>query len=224
MIKAKINKFEYAIKTSWDELTYFDYLHITSISELEGVSYLSGIPVDTIMMIDEDSQNKLSFCLEFIKELPDKKFKCKNIREESFGQKILLQNSLDDKERLPAIALAIYEYDYENLEESISKVLNLSFTEVYCKGINYLEQFKLIAESEALHLKSTPTSEQLRAGLNMFDEFGVMNTVDALANGNILDYDKVLKIDYNTVFIKLKMLKFTGQYKENYSKIMSKKR
>ena len=223
MIKAKINKVEYNIKTSWSELTYADYLHIISVSELEAVAYLSSINVEDILRLDKESQDALTSCLAFMQELPEKEYDCKNIREETFGQKILLQNSLEDKEKLPAIALAIYEYDYENLEESLLEVLKLSFTEVYCKGLNYLEQFKLIAEAEAIHLKSTPTSEQLRAGLNMFDEFGIMNTVDSLASGNILNYDKVLKIDYNTVFIKLKMLKFASQYKENYAKIMSKK-
>lgn len=225
MIKAKIKKQEYNIKNSWNDLTFQDYLDVNKIEDdANTLSFLSGIDIETLNKLDELSLEKLLFCLDFLKETPEQEYDCKNIRQETFGQKILLQDSLKDTEKLPAIALAIYEYDYENLSDSLLEVLKLPFTEVYCKGLNYLEQFKEIAEAEAIHLKSTTTNEQLQAGVKMFDEFGVMNTIDSLANGNILNYDKVLKIDYNTVFIKLKMLKFASQYKENYSKIMNRKK
>jgi hypothetical protein len=50
-----------------------------------------------------------------------------------------------------------------------------------------------------------------------------MNTVKALANNDILNYEKVLKIEYNTVFIHLLMNKTEGVYKENYRKILERK-
>lgn len=57
----------------------------------------------------------------------------------------------------------------------------------------------------------------------MFDQFGIMNTVDSLAGGDILKYEKVLRMDYNTVFAKMFRNKLEGLYQENYRKILEKK-
>jgi len=227
MIKVKINKVEYSIKTSWNELTYGEYLNIVEAEdELTSVSILSSIPVDYLLRMDEESLNKLTACLSFMQELPSEEVEAKDIRESSFGQKILFQQKAKElsQMRVLGVALAIYEYNYKELEESLLEVFKLPFTYVYCLGLNYIEQLGKICEIEAEHLKSDVTNEQKRAGIDMFNEFEVMNTIDSLAGGNILNYEKVLEIDYNTVFIKLKMLKFASQYKENYAKIMSKKK
>lgn len=60
-------------------------------------------------------------------------------------------------------------------------------------------------ESETLNAE--PTKEEVAAGVKRFDKFGVMNLIDALANGNVLQYDSVLYIEYNTIYIKLLMNK-----------------
>jgi len=228
MIKAKIKNKEYNIKSSWNDLTYQDYINIVNCKEnIDAVSILSGIEVETLLKLDEQSLKNLSACISFIQELEQEEvLGCLNIREQTFGQKILLQEKLqiDNKEMIPAYALAIYEYNYEQLEESFLEVLKMSFRDVYNRGMNYVNQLSEILKSESIHLKSTPNSEQRRAGIDMFDEFGVMNTIDSLAGGDILKYEQILKIDYNTVFIKQKMLKFANQFQENYTKIMSNKR
>ena len=226
MIKAKINKKEYSIKTEWNDLSFGEWYDIIKAKDdIERVSLLTGIESEVIMRLDETSQKQLSFCLEFLNDIPTSELEVKDIRAESFGQKILLQQQLsnEDKELLPAKALVCYEYDFNNFNNSLNYVLKLPFIFVYSKGVKYLEQIQSVLELEAEHLSSKPTSEQQRAGLDMFDEFGIMNTVNALANGDILKYDEVMKIDYNTVFIKLKMSKFERIFNENYSKIMAKK-
>lgn len=227
MIKAKIKNKEYNIKTSWEDLTYGEYVQIVSLQDnIEAISIITSIPIEDIMRLDTKSQKQLNACLEFLKELEvEEVFDCVDIRKETFGQKVLAQDKLtiDNKEMIPAYLLSIYEYNYEELEESLSEVLKMSFKTVYNRGMNYLNQLSKILEAEAIHLKSTPSSEQKRAGIDMFDEFGVMNTIDSLAGGNVLNYEKILKIDYNTIFIKQKMLKFANQFQENYTKIMSKK-
>jgi hypothetical protein len=227
MIKAKIKNVEYEIKTSWEDLTYGEYLSmVESKDEIESISILSGIPSEEIILMDEDSQKNLSYCLAFLSELPEGEVEAKDIREETFGQKVVLQQEMTKQshERLIGVSVAVYQYNYHNLEESFLEVTKRPFNEVYLLGLNYLKQFAEICKSEQEHLKSHTTNEQMRAGIQMFDEFGVMNTVDSLAQGNVLNYEKILEIDYNTIFIKLKMIKFASIYKENYSKIMSKKR
>ena len=88
MIKVKINKVEYFIKTSWNELSYGEYLNIVEAEdELTSVSILSGIPVDYLLRMDEDSLNKLTACLSFMQELPSEEVEAKDIRESSFGKR-----------------------------------------------------------------------------------------------------------------------------------------
>jgi len=229
MIKAKVNNKEYQIKTSWSELTYGEYLEIVEAKdEVTSVSLLTGISVELLCQMNEDSLNDLTTCLEFLKDFPEgvSNLEEKNIREESFGQKVMFQQLITDKSEIRALGLsiAIYNINYKEVEESFLEVLKLPFTDVYLLGLKYIEQLTKICEAEAEHLKADTSSEQKRAGIDMFNEFGIMNTIDSLANGNVLNYEKVLQIDYNTIFIKLKMCKFANTYKENYSKIMSKKR
>jgi hypothetical protein len=49
--------------------------------------------------------------------------------------------------------------------------------------------------------------ESKQAGVQRFDKFGVMNLIDALAGGDVLKYDSVMYIEYNTIYIKLLMNK-----------------
>ncbi len=225
MIKAKIKNKEYQIKNSWSDLTYQNYIDVCKMSDIEALSFLSGIEPNILNSLDELSLERLLFCIDFLKETPKEIVECKNIKKETFGQKIILQNQLRNSEPQlsPAVALAVYEYDYNEFNKSLLEVLKMPFNEVYCKGLDYLKQFNDIVEMESEHLKSEPTTEQRQAGIDMFDEFGIMNTVDSLAGGDVLNYEKILNIDYNTIFIKLKMLKFAGIYNKNYSKIQNRK-
>jgi hypothetical protein len=94
---------------------------------------------------------------------------------------------------------------------------------LYSIAIAYTNQLKEVVQIEARELKTIPTNEQKSAGVDMFSKFGVMNTVKALANNDILNYEKVLKIEYNTVFVHLLMNKTEGIYQDNYRKILEQK-
>lgn len=96
---------------------------------------------------------------------------------------------------------------------------------MYCAAVCrfFFEQLQKITTREIAELKTPITNEQRRAGIEMFDVFGVNNTIDALAGGDILKYADVLKMDYNTVFLKLKRSKLEGIYHKNYQKIMEEK-
>lgn len=49
-----------------------------------------------------------------------------------------------------------------------------------------------------------PEDIEVRAGVEgHFKKFGIINTIDALANGDILKWEKVEMLTYSMVFVKL---------------------
>lgn len=65
------------------------------------------------------------------------------------------------------------------------------------------QQYKMINETEAKYLYSPPDHKLLQAGIRELDILGDINTIDALADGRVLDWDKVENLNYETVFNKL---------------------
>jgi len=65
-----------------------------------------------------------------------------------------------------------------------------------------IDEMKSINELENQYLRSDPDIKLLQAGINELDKFGLNNTLDNLAKGNILDYDKIRQLPYNVVFDK----------------------
>lgn len=64
------------------------------------------------------------------------------------------------------------------------------------------DELEMIKQLESTYLVSTPSAKMFQAGINRLDQFGLMNTLYNLANGNVLEYDKVRKLRYNVVFDK----------------------
>lgn len=62
---------------------------------------------------------------------------------------------------------------------------------------------------------SEASKEQRQAGIADFDRFGVFNTIDSLAGGDILKWGEVMKLVYNEVFLKLCMNKQQHIFQEN---------
>ena len=252
MIKFKAGKKNFVCPTSWSDITFKQWKGINKTTdELEMISILTGIPSGMIKRISENSLLKLSLAIGFLANKMDinkyeppefLEFKqgrkipyVKNIKEKTYGQKIYLQHSLienqKDEEKLIEEAVLIYSQPYIdqgefNLDRTIELkncLDNCKFVDLYSFAIGYSKQLKEVAEIEAKELNIEPTNEQKSAGVDMFSKFGVMNTVKALANNDILNYEKVLRIEYNTVFIHLLMKKTEGIYQENYRKVLEQK-
>lgn len=64
------------------------------------------------------------------------------------------------------------------------------------------DELEAIANLEKTYLVSSPSAKLFQAGINRLDQFGLLNTLDNLANGDILKYDEVRKLRYNVVFDK----------------------
>lgn len=65
------------------------------------------------------------------------------------------------------------------------------------------EQYKKINELESSYLVTIPDPKLLQAGIKDLDVLGDVNTVDSLAGGDILKWEKIRKLPYSEVFNKL---------------------
>lgn len=65
-----------------------------------------------------------------------------------------------------------------------------------------IDEMKTIRELESQYLRSDPDVKLLQAGINKLDQFGLLNTLDNLAKGDILKYDSIRELRYNVVFDK----------------------
>ena len=65
-----------------------------------------------------------------------------------------------------------------------------------------IDEMKSINELESQYLKSDPDIKMLQAGINKLDKFGILNTLDNLAKGDILKYDAIRQMPYNVIFDK----------------------
>ncbi|WP_165304989.1 hypothetical protein [Pedobacter sp. SYP-B3415] len=55
------------------------------------------------------------------------------------------------------------------------------------------------------------------------DKYGLLNSVDVLAGGDIARWNDIMRMRYEKVFVKLMMNKDLVNYQERYAEIMRKK-
>lgn len=65
------------------------------------------------------------------------------------------------------------------------------------------KQYELINETESKYLFNPPDMKLLQAGIRELDILGDINTIDALADGDVLKWQKIESLPYETVFNKL---------------------
>ena len=80
------------------------------------------------------------------------------------------------------------------------------------------DELETIKTLEQTYLVSNTSAKMFAAGINRLDQFGIMNTLDNLANGDILKYDEVRKLRYNVVFDKQYMEIIKGDIQQKLSK------
>lgn len=218
MISVLINKEKFNIPTSWSDVMYSQWTKIQNEKdEIKILSIISTIPVELLENFNQKQLEKIEALLIFLQTPFDfdnigKPVNPIDIKRQSWGKRIeaeqLLRNKADDINGI----VKCYDVD-----------MNCPIIEVFKMALDIIEQLKEIIETEAKELSVEPTREQKLAGVSMYDEFGIMNTIRAVAQGNILNFDRVLEIEYNVVFIYLKMAKTDSIFQTNYQKVLNKK-
>lgn len=159
-----------------------------------------------------------------------------SIKKKTFGQKIICQNMLDSRTEsiylLVVDVVLVYsqpiiearKFNTENFKDLALYFEDVFLVDLYATGVNYIDQLKDIIELEAKALSSDPTPEQKAAGVDRFQQFGIMNTVKAMAQNDPLKYESILELDYNTCFTHMVMSKVTGDFQDDYRNIMKRKK
>lgn len=239
MIHLTANKRKFSFPQVWGEVTLKQFNQIESMTELKDIaSVLSGLQVNDSMLEQlqpfmffmttpfDPGDWKLPKSVAINGEQIALDF---DIRNETLGQKILLQYNVKPNEIAKAVAIYLQpkitgaKFEYEKAIEVIPIVNNLSLNVAFPIAEFLFSQLRKTIETENKELASSVTSEQVRAGIHSFDQFSFYNTIDSLAGGDVLKYEQVLNLSYNVVFLKLKRTLLESKYKTNYQKIMNTK-
>ena len=243
------------IPSSWNDVTYGQWKAINQTQdELEIASILIGLPADSFDKLSEKSLYQVNQILSFIRtpmdiknHEPPKELKFRNrkiplvkdITEKTFGQKIIIHQIIKDSDEditnnIQDIILVYAQPYIDNSKFDIDRCLELRdlfddlfLVDLYSTAFYYIKQLKGIIANEVDQLDSSPTSEQVHAGISMYEMFGVLNTVKALAGGGkdwALHQDKVMELEYNLAFVSMLMNKTDGVFEKNYRKILKNKR
>ncbi|NQY41961.1 MAG: hypothetical protein HRT87_01240 [Legionellales bacterium] len=231
MIKVTAENIEYKVPACWNDLTFSKWLLISKETDSMNIlSILTGMNLDVLNRISLPSQIKLVAVISFLNdeidfdsiEIPPKLGGVEYVQ--AIGKKTY-QNKIDahevmkkaDKQNVSFFPELIDIYQ-PNVDFNSVGVLD-----VYATGLGYCNQMNDIVQKESDTLSVQPTVEQVNAGIDIYTKFGVMNTIRALSGGDILNYDKVLALEYNVVYITLLMNKADSVFQENYRKVVSRK-
>lgn len=231
MIKVIINKEKFNIPTSWNDVNYSDWiLTLNETDSYKIVSLITKIPLEYLKALPKQELDKIDFLLSFLKtdidfQNYDIEIEKVDIFRESWGKKIEIQQLIEkQKENLLPYLKDIIRIYIPVVVNQFTDTDRDNIIYVFKLAYNLIEQLKVILDNEHEQLHVRPTSDQTNAGVDMYDAFGVMNTIRAVALGNILNFDEVLKVKYNVIFLYLKMNKTDGIFQENYRKILERKR
>lgn len=258
MIHFKLGKHKYSIPSKWSEVTTGQFLALREAkNDIEMLNILSGIPIDTLIYLDKNSVLRLTLAIAYVKELPkldnppepiditisflDGIYNrtvtiphIKDIKKKTWGQKIKLQNIVNQKtdefDKILDIVL-VYAQPYidrtkfdPNRFMSLKKhFYDVNFLNLYGLAKDYLEQLHDIITFEKNNLYVEPTNEQKVAGIDRFEKFGVMNTVNASAKNDVLKYEKVLETEYNVMLTHMLIQKEKSEFQKRYSEVMKRK-
>lgn len=86
-----------------------------------------------------------------------------------------------------------------------------------------IDDLKYWQEMEQAHLSGEPDIDMMLAGINELNIFGDLNTIDMMAGGDVLKWNEIKKLPYQTVFDKqLKSIK-EAKFQKEYQKRMADK-
>jgi hypothetical protein len=141
------------------------------------------------------------------------------IKAMTFGEVVDLKKfitSSDFNDKIRAVEI-VYKISFETLSEM--KAIK------FFPLLNYItKEIEVIAENEAKTLSGDYDSDMINAGVEELSQFGVITTIDTLANGDVLKWQSILDMRYSTVFTKLYLNKVKAKIETEYQKILDRKR
>lgn len=244
MLEFKVNGESKELPTDWNDLTVEQVLRLHEVKTFEqGVKIITGyeleqIPKDfhwyflfiTKDYIPEQAEIEQS---ETIK-IDEAFYRVPDVREMTWGQKIMACRLLREMRTENNIykgfisIVSIYlqplvtleKYDEKKAKEFENKLLSLLFVDVYLISLNLIKQLKEVIEMEHRNLSDKPDLIQEQAGVSELRKLGEFNDIDLIAHGKPWLYEKVLGLDYNTIYVKLLHIKKTRIFETNYNRLV----
>ena len=96
---------------------------------------------------------------------------------------------------------------------------NCSVFDVFAAYAWIVEEVNNIYEVEKLKLHKKPSSKQIAAGIEEFEQLEDVPSIDGMAKGDLSKYDEVLELPYGLVLRKMLLNKIQNEYDERYSKL-----
>lgn len=118
----------------------------------------------------------------------------------NLGEVEFIKRSINDDAEIPEIYQLL-----EGVKEV--ELMEMDIVRFYSLLNDIIQQIEGVLKAEEEHLTPTHTNVKWEAveGSKRLSVMGVLPLVDNLANGDILKYDEIMKIPYQTVFNKLKL-------------------
>lgn len=125
---------------------------------------------------------------------------------------------LQKQNRYVDVIVAVLESQYSSVDLSKATGNELLSFLIWIKS-----QQDFISNIESKFLARPPKPELVAAGIAKLDEFGVLPTIDRLAKGNILDYERIEKMQYYKVYEKLKLDTVQQDIQEAHEELIKNK-
>ena len=204
------------VPSSYYDLTIENYNKIIKHSGEPVIvfSILTGLTVEQVRTIDfTDISESIKFLHEPIQDIEPSDivslngvtYQLPQITVCEWGQKIVACEALND----PITVLVTYLQPLikgKRFDPDKAAKIDLSALDTHSvlSASNFIKA-QLIERLEVEGKMITPviSAEQKQAGIDNFDKLGIFNTIDMLAQGDPLKYDKILRLDYSTIFNKL---------------------
>lgn len=241
MIKFKTKIGDFNLATSYSDITCREYKQMLDNPEdhISIIKILTGLTEEKIVFLDFD---EIAQYLEFLKVpaldsleedcfidygtmkiLPEKISQC------TYGQKIVATKYLlnNDIEGVVATYLQPLVLDGGFNSNEVEKIkeglLSMKVEQVYSLGKYLINQLNEIIKRDAEVLNSKPTPEQIRAGVEMFNELGEFNTIDMIAREYSYTHKQVEMLEYDLIFLILYKKHISGIYEANYNELLKNK-
>lgn len=209
MVKIILNKKEtYNFRIDYENLTFGEYCELLKLNSEPNrtksqIAILAKMELKQVQKLRPGVIEQLKPFLEFLQD--SEAIRCKslpqniasiNIGNETWHKIEQVKMILKDTEPIQAMPQIVKVYIDLDLNELMMSeampIVNHFFSQIK----DFFSKFVRLNDYK-------PSNDELMAGVRQLDYLGYVNTLDALAQGNLLNYDGILKTSADTVYTKL---------------------
>jgi hypothetical protein len=162
---------------------------------------------------DSDLITEYTRVLKYLEPIPT----ANDIKNLKLKEVEYIKKNIDNDEALAEI----FKYA-EGIDEK--QLMKMKITTFYGLYNSIVKQLEAILNAESTHLVSIHSNYKWEAveGSKRLSVLGILPMVDNLAGGDILKYDSILNMNYQTVFKKLMLDTLKGDIQQDMEKLKTK--